>query len=343
MIEIKMNAPLENIISSCRIIDYKEQDIYEELVKLNEKILRKVFLTEKVKENLSTKEQEYLSNYHFNLEYMNQMTIYKEIKKEDKKEYKDTVSKYLEPLKIELYIAYYHLRRCIEKWAKLSKNSNPRIVRETRRVLNKYLKFTNNYSCYFRKIITQCVSYTRIRIDHINIFTIEEKSDELNQLLQPEVSKITKALVIDSSQQPGRFREIKKKDQAKIDFYINHPCERIIRGIPHTYNAYIYSNGLVILDSEYNNDAMFIMSIDTFLERLEKTNDSKRNFIFDKRTLNQSIPCGKDRKITRIIHSDNWQQQLGEIINEPIASEELEDKLDEVANKVKAYKKRKSS
>ena len=40
-----------------------------------------------------------------------------------------------------------------------------------------------------------------------------------------------------------------------------------------------------------------------------------------------------------MIHGRNWQKELEEIIEEPIASEDLEDKLDELANKVKVYKR----
>ena len=484
MIDLKMNVPIKDIISSCRIIDYKEQeqDIYQKLISLNEEILKKVFLTEKIKNGLSKKEQEYLSNYHFNPEYMNQMTIYSEINpngyngedlfisyigpcynsflynilfelnifpkqvvKDDKSlsielkekikeleeitseeelqnkfpriykqyqkdtsiklnieefincqtrlytnyiekgqyykaiisgqndisEYEDTVvSNYFVKLKIELYMAYHYLIKCTKKWKTYSKIDDLRTVRNARIVLHKYLNFINNYIEYLW-IIAQYISYKKINInvknlqinknvenalDNIEIFDIDNLYENLNNLLQPDIHQIPKDLVKeDKKNQHQRrikisalnYKKLKEKGETKNNFYIDHPCERIIAGTPQAYNAHIYPNGKVILDRKYSeNDintaaghAIYIMNIDFFLERLKESSANSKAFVFTKSML---LEEEKNGNIERMLHKGNWKKRLEKIINQSIESEELEDNLDEVADKVKAYKKRKS-
>ena len=81
------------------------------------------------------------------------------------------------------------------------------------------------------------------------------------------------------------------------------------------------------------------MDIDFFLERLKESSANSKAFVFTKSML---LEEEKNGNIERMLHKGNWKKRLEEIINQSIASEELEDKLDEVADKVKAYKKRKS-
>ena len=91
------------------------------------------------------------------------------------------------------------------------------------------------------------------------------------------------------------------------------------------YIAYIYSNGEVILDYEYNSDivssasgnAIYHMSITDFLALSREDKGSLRD----------------NPRVERIIHSKNWMDRVNSIITREGTEEELQ-KVKEFAKRI---------
>lgn len=196
-------------------------------------------------------------------------------------------------------------------------------------------------------ILSGYVSNKKIYLDEtiINIDYIEEQyqilkwnnendSRKVTWIILPEGKKDiskeditnTHSKIVLSEEELNILRE---KGKEKTDFYNNSNYLIKVVGRLNTngYIAYIYKNGKVLLDTEYNIDnpesavgnALYCMEAKNFL-KLSK---------LDKTTLR------KNPEVKRIIHSKNWLEKASNVIN----IEPNENTEEEVKQLVKTIKK----
>ena len=118
---------------------------------------------------------------------------------------------------------------------------------------------------------------------------------------------------------PSRYKELQRRGMMRQQFYERSNCQRKLQGVlkDHGYAAYIFPNGQVMLDREYNETAVssasgnasFLVPAKDFLE-LSK---------MDKQEL-RSNP-----KVKAFNHNDTWEQRVSKYLDQQGTIEEQEE------------------
>lgn len=249
--------------------------------------------------------------------YTRYVTDRKKLKElQEKKNYNGYIRKHFDSDKLYMYVIHEYLSHCEEI--------------EDLDELNYYLKLIEQY---LSSTINKNISITTKEGIHIDIANIRKRYENLKKkcenkhsivewVLLPEdkdytsVKQTSPSRTIRMSQK--RANKLRKAGEKKKNYYSTSPY--IIKAIGlkkyRGYIAYIYENGEIILDREYNSvypstaegDAIYNIKVEDF-ETLSK--ESK------------SFLVGHPR-VRRIIHTKDWQSKVDNIINRPGTPEEKE-------------------
>ncbi len=202
---------------------------------------------------------------------------------------------------------------------------------EERQEIKKYLKIIGRYiSSDFDQSVEVIDSHgNKVNIEEIlkRYYHLQQKLKETNQRVSWELVPEGRELftVVTEKKSPRKTKMTKEQathlrkigeERTKIYESSNYLAKVIGRLQYKGYVAYIYPNGEVILDREYDPDrvstatgnAIFNMKVADFeaLSRLDK------------------YELKKSPKVTRIVHSKNWQKRVQDIISREGTEEEQE-------------------
>lgn len=208
--------------------------------------------------------------------------------------------------KVIMYIIHEYLIKC-----ELSNDLNE---------IKLYLSLVKKYqSSNYDKTTDIIIDNNKIDINNIN---------ERVKIIEKRIFNTTKVdwiMVPSKTQEKKEYKEtlttkeierLKKIGNSKKQFYNHTNYTLKVIDNEEKYNAYIYPNGIVILDYEYHSNdpktaignAIYIMNSTNF-EWFSK---------LDKDTLQNNVA------VKRIIHSKNWQTKVKELIEQPGNPEEIE-------------------
>lgn len=235
-----------------------------------------------------------------------------------RRNYNSFIRNYFDEEKVCLYVLSEYINTC--------KDSSDK------EELKRYLNYLNMYlkSKYKKDSCILLEDNQLFSIDSVleEIKNIENKLKESKKIVGWEIVPPTKEVVKESkkSKTPRKIslteeevERLKEKGNTKQDFYKNTNYLVKVLGLLKNkgYVAYIYPNGEVLLEKEYDSDkpnsalgnAIYHMKARDFLS-LSK---------LDKKELR------KKKEVGRIIHSKNWMERIESIIGKEGTEEEKEE------------------
>lgn len=166
-------------------------------------------------------------------------------------------------------------------------------VKHVKNHLNKYLNSLDNW-CVLRLTPNEILQNQQSRIEKIADYYMDESNTKSRNVKLLKIKKYITMFI------------------RKLNFYENSNYELRLFGIGpfESYVAYLYSNGMVVVDKFYDeslevnptyNEAIYVMDIDTFLKMISMDKPSLRD----------------NNNVKRIIHSGHWEDKLQNEINNP--------------------------
>ena len=235
-----------------------------------------------------------------------------------RRNYNSLIRNYFDEEKVCLYVLSEYINTC----------NNSKDKEELRRYLN-YLKMYLK-SKYKKDSCIVLENNQLFSIDTVlgEIKNIENRLKESKKIVGWEIIPPTKEMITDSNNRKTTRRlslseeevgKLREKGKTKQDFYKNSNYLVKVLGILKNkgYVAYIYPNGEVLLEKEFDSDkpnsalgnAIYYMKARDFLS-LSK---------LDKKELR------KNKEVGRVIHSKNWIEKIKNIVEKEGTTEEKED------------------
>ena len=228
----------------------------------------------------------------------------------EEKNYNSLFSKYLNIDKLYMYIINDYLRKIEE-----SKDKDE--IKKYIGLIDKYLdsNMRKDYKIIGGGNLEVDLNSIKKRLENAKR-RVADNSSEVDWILIPEGHDYSRARSVNGSPiketilNMDEIAKLKQVGEAKNAFYesTNYLVKAVGLRKYHGYIAYIYPNGKVILDREYNKDnpntalgdAIYIMNASDFeeLSRLDKTT------------------LMKDPRVIRVIHSKNWLDRTNSIIDD---------------------------
>ena len=244
------------------------------------------------------------------------------------KSYNSFISKYFDMDIVCLYVMSEYVKKCYES--------------NDKEVINKYLSYLKAYlkSKYNKNVSIVLENNKEFNYDILlnEIKNIEDKLKESSKIIGWEIIPETREYDRLHTGKTRRRRlsltkeeidNLREKGNQKQAFYKNTNYLVKVLGLLKYkgYVAYVYPNGEVLLEKEYNDNsphtalgnAIYLMKARHF-DSLSK---------LDKKELR------KKKEVTRIVHSKNWTDRINSIISK----EGTEEEQQEAISLVKRFKK----